>query len=321
MEPLQEGKRPVIDFSKITPRKDVFRAGGGDDMIKIPGHVLAKIGREFRSNIENHIKDYILQKGDDVEWLLEPLDELSHSDDYVLDAFQVSTPWESIYKLYFHLKDTASIYIPFDKPIQESIGIRSEGNTIYFDDIREDDIPTPNPFDKSMIIKGDLKPLEASAIPSIWDDLVVPFTTRGIWQAVLLNETKAMFPKGWHADYLRKTYVFSYDDMSEIYQQHKGIFHDVDKEKAISWLNRINKEYDSKFTYFDHAKLAYYQDRYEIMPSVKIDGYKAIVTFHYWNDWSGFCKMIIPVEKHGASVRIAKYNHETLVEYESRIMY
>lgn len=298
MEPLQEGKRPVIDFDKVPPREVTFRIGCGDDMMKIPGYVLGKIGCKFRSNIENHIKDYILQKGDDVEWLLDPLDELSHSDDYVLDAFQVSTPWESIYELYFHLKDATSIYIPFDKPIKKPIGIRREGNTIYFDDIREDDIPAPNPFDKSMIIKGDLKPLEASEIPSIWDDLVVPFTTRGIWQAVLLNETSVMFPKGWHADYLRKSYVFSYDDMHEIIREHEKEYYDI-----------------------DHAKLAYYQNRYEIMPSVKIDGDKAIVTFHYWNDWSGFCKMIIPVEKHGASVRIGKYNHETLVEYESRIMY
>ena len=46
--------------------------------------VLGNIGCTFRSNIENHIKDYKLQKGDDVEWLLDTLDELSYPKDYVL---------------------------------------------------------------------------------------------------------------------------------------------------------------------------------------------------------------------------------------------
>ena len=96
--------------------------------------ILGEIGCKFRSNIENHIKDDSLRKDNNVEWLLEPLDEISHRADYVLDAFQISTRWESIYELYFHLKNATSIYIPFDKPINQHCGMRKEGNTISFDD-------------------------------------------------------------------------------------------------------------------------------------------------------------------------------------------
>ena len=44
----------------------------------ILNQVLGEIGCRFRSNIENHIKGYKLQKGDDVEWLLrrhQPFDQ------------------------------------------------------------------------------------------------------------------------------------------------------------------------------------------------------------------------------------------------------
>lgn len=257
------------------------------------GTVLGEIGGMFIKNIKKHMKDFILNKGDDVEWLLEPLDEISHPDNYVLDAFQISTRWESIYELYFHLKNATSIYIPFDKPINEHCGMRKEGNTITFLDNDEEDIPKPNPFDKSMIIKGDLNPIEARAIPSIWEDLVVPFTTVGIWQAVLLHQTVTLFPKGWHANYMKSIYVYSLEDIQMIIKKHK------------------RESYE-----FDHEKLATYLNRDDIMPSVEIDGDKATASYFYWNDWSGFCRMIIPIEKQGHSVKFGKFERKKLVEYD-----
>ncbi len=256
--------------------------------------ILGEIGCKFRSNIENHIKDDSLRKENNVEWLLEPLDEISHRADYVLDAFQISTRWESIYELYFHLKNATSIYIPFDKPINEHCGMRKEGNTISFDDIGlRDEFPKPKPFDKSMIIKDDLNPLASKAIPSIWDEMVVPFTTVGIWQAVLLHQTLTLFPKGWHANYMKSIYVYSLEDMQKIIKQHK------------------RESYG-----FDHEKLASYLNRDDIMPSVKIDGDKAIAAYYYWNNWSGFCRRIIPVEKHRNTIKFGEFEREKLVEYD-----
>lgn len=52
-------------------------------------NLLGDIGCWFRSNDQYIIKNYLLHKGDEEEWLL---------DDYVLEAFQLSTKWESIYE-------------------------------------------------------------------------------------------------------------------------------------------------------------------------------------------------------------------------------
>lgn len=64
------------------------------------GAILGDMGCKFRSNIENNIKDYQLQKEDDVEWLLEPLDAISHSADLVLDAFK--NGWEALFPKGWH---------------------------------------------------------------------------------------------------------------------------------------------------------------------------------------------------------------------------
>lgn len=268
------------------------------------GAVLGNIGCKFRSNIENHIKDYKLQKGDDVEWLLEPLDELSYPKDYVLDAFISSSHWFFYYNLYFHLRKATDIYIPYNEHIDWYENMRlakQEGENIpflYIDDIEELSKLKPKPFNKSMLIKGALDFCVAQTIPEIWDELIVPFTTVGIWQAVLLHKTKTFLPKGWHACYMRSYYVYSMDDMQTIIKKHK------------------KKSYN-----FDHEKLATYLNRDDIMPSVEIDGDKATASYYYWNDWSGFCRRIIPIEKQGHSIKFGEFERETHVKYNCGIKY
>lgn len=267
------------------------------------GSVLGEMGCKFRSNIETQIEKRKQHKGDDAEWLLDPLDELSHPVDYVLDAYLVSSRWDSHYKLYFHLRNAKDIYIPYDETLSwldEQENTKTDGYTahmlgleqFFYDDLK------PKPFDKSMMIKGALDYRAAHMIPEIWDELVVPFTTFGIWQAVLLHQTITLFPKGWHAAYMDNIYVYSLEDMEEIIKHHK------------------RGSYD-----FDHEKLATYLNRDDIMPAVEIDGDKAIASYFYWNDWSGFCRMIIPIEKHGHSIKFGEFESETHVKYDCRIRY
>lgn len=294
------------------------------------GAILGEIGCRFRSNIENHIKDYELQKGDDVEWLLEPLDAISHSPDIVLDAFQIGTKWESFYKLYFHNKNATQAYVPYDHPFESPSGFRKEGNTIYIlepDEIEEK--PKPNPYIKTMLIKGSPEENLMSDVPDIWEDLIVPFTEDGIWQAVLLNETIALFPKGWHGNYLEKTYVFSREDMQQIIDGCKTKYSDftdaeIERYKAyMRFLDQSPAVVDNmfKFRKADYERLVSFLDSEDIMPSVEINGDKAVVSYCYWNDWSGFCRASLPVERHGQSVSIGKTNKEVYIAYESRIMY
>ena len=289
------------------------------------GTRLGEIGCAFRSNIEDHIKDYILQKGDDVEWILEPLDVISHSAEIVIDAFQYSSPLDSFYRLYFHNKNAVNTYVAYDKPFKEPSFTKSVGNKIYF--LKSDEIekvPDPNTYDKTMIIRETQNFHVVNYIPSIWKDLIVPFTEKGIWQAVLLNETISLFPKGWHGNYLNKTYVFSKEDMQLIASSCKQLIeHYINKERLVAYLKSMGYsdplKYD--FTESDYEKLVTYLDREDIMPSVEIDGNKAVASFYYWNDWSGFCRKIIPVERKGKSVIFGETEHEVLVKYDCGIRF
>ncbi len=118
---------------------------------KNSGILLGKIGREFRRNIEDHIKDYRLQKGNDVEWFLEPLDAISHSADIVIDAFEYGSRWDSFYQLYFHDKNATMPYVAYDKPIIKPRISEQVGNKIIFLSNGEiEKAPDPNAYDKSM---------------------------------------------------------------------------------------------------------------------------------------------------------------------------
>ena len=257
------------------------------------GEKLGEIGCRFRSNIENHIKDYKLQKEEDVEWLLEPLDLISHPSDLVLGAFRKGDRLGWVYELYFHYRDASALYVPFNPPYEEY-----NKYIDIFDFDREDQVPDTNPYNKTMLVKGLANWPTIMAVPKIWEDLSVPFTEMGIWQALLLNETFTFLPKGWHGDYYSYWYVFSQDDMQGIIGSRKR-----------SW-------YD-----FDHEKLASYLGSQDIMPSVNIDGDKAVVTYYFWTAWGGLCKFRVPVEKDNESIIFGNRERQTLVKYDCGIRY
>ena len=289
------------------------------------GAVLGEIGCRFRSIIEAHIKDYQLQKGDDVEWLLEPLDAISHSAYIVLDTYQVGTEWETFYRLYFHNKDASLSYVAYDQPFERPSGFRKEGNTIIILDHDEmPEMPKPNPYKKTMLINGTPEENAMSDVPKIWEDLIVPFTEVGIWQAILLNETVALFPKGWHANYLKKTYVFSKADLQQIIDDKKSRYDYTDEE--IEKLNAYWRFLDmtphfDQYKKSNYDKLVSYLDREDILPSVEICGEKAEASYCYWSEWDGFCRATAPVVRCGQSVVIGKPNRKVLVAYDCGICY
>ena len=287
---------------------------------KSMGAVLGEIGRKFRSNIENHIKDYELQKDDDVEWLLEPLDAISHSQDIVLDAFQIGTKWESFYKLYFHNKDATQTYVPYNEPFKEPSPFKVVGNKIVF--LKKDEIekvPDPNQFERTMLIKETLNVHAGYRIPAFWSELNVQFSEAGVWQAVLLNEIAVMFPKGWHANQWERTFIFSREDLQQIVNDKKGRYDYTDEE--IEKLNAYWKFLDmtphfDQYKKSNYDRLVSYLDREDILPSVDISGDKAVASFCYWSDWRGFCRASVPVKRCGHSVAIGKPNDEILIAYD-----
>jgi hypothetical protein len=271
-----------------------------------------------------------LQNGDDVEWLLEPLDAISHSTNIVLDVFQIGTKCESFYKLYFHYKGASQAYVAYDHPIERPHGY-IKGNTIYFPNIDEiEEWPKPNPYNKTMLIKGTPEENLMSDVPTIWEDLIVSFTETGVWQAVLLNETIALFPKGWHGNYLEKTYVFSKADMQQIIDSCKNKYYDfTDAEferleayyRSLGRLESVFKMRGLGFRKSDYERVATFIDREDILPSVEISGDKAVASYYFWNDWSGFCQATVPVERRDQSVSIGQSNEDVLIAYDCGIRY
>lgn len=132
-----------------------------------------------------------------------------------------------------------------------------------------------------------LEPLDAISHPA---DLVLDAFKNG-WES--------LFPKGWHANYMKKIYVFSKADMQQIIDKFKNRFNDLSDFKRLA-----------SFLYCD-----------EIMPSVEINGNKAVASYYYWNNWSGFCRRIIPIERQGQSVSFGESEREVLVKYDCGIRY
>lgn len=289
------------------------------------GAVLGEIGNRFRRIIEAHIKDYRLQKGDDVEWLLEPLDAISHSPDIVLDAYQLGTEWESFYKLYFHNKNASWAYVAYDEPFLTPERKKRVRNCYYL--LTEDErkkASRPNPYSKDLLIKETLNVFTDKVVPSFWDELAVQYTETGIWQAVLLNEIIALFPKGWHANYLKKTYVFSMADLQQIIDDKKSRYDYTDEE--IDRLNAYWRFLDmtphfDQYKKSNYDKLVSYLEHEDILPSVTISGDEAVVSYCYWSEWGGFCRNHIPVERRGQSVAIGKPDNEALVAYDCGICF
>ena len=288
------------------------------------GQTFGEIGCKFRSIIESHIKDYQLQKEDDVEWLLEPLNAISHSPNIVIDAFKYGTRWESFYQLYFHNRDAKLCYDPYNlPPDSDLLSDIKKGWALFYDE--KQSIPTPAPYDKSMLIQDKLDIWSKKEIPSIWDELIVQFTETGVWQAVLLNEIIALFPKGWHANYIRKTYVFSIEDMQQIIDSKKSKyteFTEAEKEKLDAYLRFLDRPpHYAKYKRSDYERLVSCLSREDILPSVEINGDEAVASYYYWNEWSGFCKGIVPVKKNGKSVTFGEFERQVLVEYDCGIRY
>ena len=219
------------------------------------GEILGEIGCRFKGVIEDHIKDYVLQKDGDFEWLLEPLDAISHSPDIVFDDFQYGNKKWSNSMLYFHDRDATHAYVAYDKPIIKPKG-KMIGNKIIFDIDESEKIPEPNPYDKTMLIKDTLNIYAVHIIPPIWDNLVIQFTEVGAWQAVFLNEIVTSFPHLWNNCLQRsKTIVFSQADMQQIIDDKKSRYDYTDEE--IEKLNAYWRFLDMT-PHFDQNKKSNY---------------------------------------------------------------
>ena len=90
-------------------------------------------------------------------------------------------------------------------------------------------------------------------------------------------------------------------------------------------IEQINAELRSlgekEVTNSEYDWMAPFVDRDDIVPFVKVDGDKAVVYYCYWNDWSGFCRASVPVERCSQSVNIGEPDKDVLFGYTCNIIY
>ena len=115
--------------------------------------------------------------------------------------------------------------------------------------------------------------------------------------------------------------------MQLIIERSKSFINDIseyDKKRLVAYYKSLGYSDPLKYDFAksDYEKLTTYLESEDIiMPSVEIDGDKAVASFCYWNDWSGFCRKIIPVERKDQSVIIGETEKEVLVKYDCGIRY
>ncbi len=117
------------------------------------------------------------------------------------------------------------------------------------------------------------------------------------WEFVLLLSTPGVMPVFWHGGYDRREYIYCPEDLDRIVviNDEKPLFraHDISNLKTTG-----------------------------ILPSVKIDGNIADVTFCYWNDWEGLIRNTIRVKWDGERIASAEFmTKEVLYKYKCDLLF
>lgn len=117
------------------------------------------------------------------------------------------------------------------------------------------------------------------------------------WEFVLLLSAPGVMPVFWHGGYDRREYIYCPADLDRIVviDDDKPLFraHDISNLKSAG-----------------------------LLPSVKMDGNIADVTFSYWNDWEGLIRNTIRVKWNGDRIASAEFiNKEVLYKFKCDLLF
>ncbi len=236
----------------------------GSDEGNVDNH-LGKMALDF----EEFMKDCNFDKFNNLMFVLDHLPLLKIREGYELDAFMKGDSLGWKFQTYCCRQNSVVRYNPSEH----------------------------GDYDDSMYIQDMIDYQEAESVPSCMPYFSVPFTPEGILQAWILNNLTDFMPRGWHAGYGAKTFLF-----------------DTGK---IEYLFRPNK-------YIDRTKVqaeVFALDIESLLPKVSVAGNYAVLEYVYWNDWSGLVKVIAEVDKEGDSVRFGTPTEEVLVAFKSDLRF
>lgn len=152
----------------------------------------------------------------------------------------------------------------------------------------------------SLRIHGSIDWISANKVPAALSYMDVPFTVEGIMQAWLLDNLTDFMPKGWHANYSAKYFIFDESRVGNLFQMAGN---DGALTKSLKRDRMVVKD---KVMDLDIASL---------LPTVSVDGDTAVMEYAYWNDWSGMNKVKMPVKKVGNSVEFGEPEIDVLVRH------
>ncbi len=152
-------------------------------------------------------------------------------------------------------------------------------------------------YDDSMYIDGRISYTEAEVVPDYMPYFQVPFTKDGIMQAWMLRNLTDFMPRGWHACYGSKTFVFDTGRLEDMFSPENTSERMQVSEQVLS----LNLE--------------------DLLPRITISGNHATVEYTYWNDWRGLVKVSVDVEKDGESVIFGEPQDEVLVAFKTSLRF
>lgn len=117
------------------------------------------------------------------------------------------------------------------------------------------------------------------------------------WEFVLLLTSPGVMSVFWHGGYERREYIYCPADLDRIVV--------IDDDKPLFRTHDIS-----------NLKTA------GILPSVKMDGNIADVTFSYWNDWEGLIRNTIRIKWNGDRIASAEFiNKEILYKFKCDLLF
>ena len=175
-------------------------------------------------------------------------------EDYVLDACEVKEDYYREGEFYMGLytcKDNANIeYCPKLKPIRNSFLKKLR--------LQKCEYEYQPKYVDNMYISYAIPSEVYNELPSIFSNMVIPFTEEGIWEAFMLDWASVLMPKLGHGNYINK----------------KLILHEEDLLPIIG-------------TYANE----------DILPHIIINGNTAQLCYCYWSNWEGLVKIDREIRK------------------------
>lgn len=151
---------------------------------------------------------------------------------------------------------------------------------------------------KSQILVSD------EATDNNFDFLAVEDSKMGAWQAVLLKKSIYVLPLWWHANYEEIAFVFENKDIS---LRRKGFYfartdkrNKVNREEIIRSLQNQNKSVEPTVEKIDNTYL---------------------VSFCYWNDWSGLINEQLTVTIKNGKPIFGESHKDILYKYNCGILF